>query len=374
MTGRVAPGVPVAPARHLDPATLLDQPPLTPAELVDLEALAARILRTTNDVLVLQAEAILTLEAVARSLAAPGRRALNIVSGPYGGVFGGWLQEGGADVTTLTVPFDQVVTPDQVAEVIDRVRPDVVAVVHAEAATGGTNPVAAIGALARQAGALTVVDAVAAVGAEPVETDAWDLDVVAIGPQKGLAGPAGVSAVSISERAWAAIDTNPGAPRRSSLSLLDQRDGWLRTDRTLIPGMPSWLESRAFAAAARRVLDEGLDAVQDRHRRSAAAAVAGARALGVEPWQEDPSGFAPVVTTLRALDVPIADAALGGILSRGNGPLRDRLLRVNHTGRAAALGPVLDAIDRLGALLGRDASTVASARTAATRSFGATQV
>ncbi len=201
-------------------------------------------------------------------------------------------------------------------------------------------------------------------GAEPVDTDAWGLDIVAIGPQKGLAGPAGVSAVAISERAWAAIESNPTAPRASSLSLLDWRDGWLRTDRTTVPGMPSWLESRAFAAAARRVLDEGLGAVQERHRRAAAAAVAGTRALGLEPWQADPAGYAPVVTTVRSPRALPTDAVLGGVLSRGNGPLRDHLLRINHTGRAAAPEPVIDAITRLGLLLGRDASTVAAAQDA----------
>lgn len=349
----------------LDPAALLDQPPLGAAELVELEALAARILRTTHDVVVLQAEAILALEAIARSVAARGRRALNIVTGPYGRIFGDWLEQSGAEVTTLAVEFDHVVTVEQVAHVIERSRPDIVAVVQAEAATGGTNPVAEIAALARQAGALVVVDAVAAVGAEPVATDTWGLDIVAIGPQKGLAGPAGVSAVSISEQAWAAIESNPAAPRVSSLSLLDWRDEWLRTDRTAIPGTPSVLETRAFTAAARRVLGEGLPAVQDRHRRAAAAAVAGARALGLEPWQADSAGYAPVVTTLRAPDGAPADAVLGGILSRGNGPLRNQLLRVNHTGRAAALEPVLDAVAGLGTLLAADGTRIASAQDAA---------
>ncbi len=349
----------------LDPAVLLDQTPLAAPELVELEGLAGRILRTSNDVVVLQAEAILALEATARSVASPGRRALNIVTGPYGSIFGDWLRQAGAEVTTLAVELDHVVAVEEVAAAIEREGPALVAIVHAEAATGGTNPVAEIAALARKAGALTIVDAVAAVGAEPVDTDAWGLDVVAIGPQKGLAGPAGVSAVAISERAWAAIESNPAAPRVSSLSLLDWRDGWLRTDRTAIPGMPSWLESRAFAAAARRVLDEGLDTVQDRHRRAATAAVAGARVLGLDPWQTDPSGYAPVVTTLRTPDRLPADAVLGGILSRGNGSLRDRLLRVNHTGRAAALAPVLGAVAGLGAARGLDASTISSAQDAA---------
>ncbi|HEY5010374.1 MAG TPA: hypothetical protein VIH73_04400, partial [Acidimicrobiales bacterium] len=39
----------------------------------------------------LQGEAMIPLEAVARSIGRPGSRALNIVTGPYGEGFGRWL-------------------------------------------------------------------------------------------------------------------------------------------------------------------------------------------------------------------------------------------------------------------------------------------
>ena len=352
----------------IDPALLLDQPPLAPAELIELEKLVARTLATENDVLIVQAEAILALEAVARSVAGPGVRALNLVSGPYGGLFGEWMRQAGAAVDEISVAFDEVLDADVVAERIARSRPHVVAVVHAEAATGGSNPLREILAAAREAGALTIVDAVASIGAEPVLVDAWDVDITALGGQKALAGPAGVSAISVSERAWATIDANPAAPRGSSLSLTDARDKWLRTDRTLIPGMPSWLEARALTAALHRVHDEGLDAVNRRHRRAALAAAAGIEALGLALWQADPAGRAAVDTAVRVPDgARTADAALGGILAHGDGVLRGRLLRINHTGRAAALEPVQDALDRLAAFVGRDG---AKARAAAEIAFG----
>lgn len=347
-----------------DLSVLLDQPPLAPDELTDLESLVQATIGTTNDVIILQAEAILALEAVARSVAAPGTVVLNLVSGPYGGVFGGWMTQSGALVTDLVVPFDEVLSVDAVAAAIDELQPAIVAVVHAEAATGGTNPVTDILALARAAGALTIVDAVASVGAEPVTVDDWGVDIAVIGAQKSLAGPAGVSAVAVSERAWAVIDANPVAPQGSSLSLTDWRDGWLRTDRSAIPGMPSWLESRAFGEALRRVLDEGINPVNTRHRRAANAVVAAAEVLGVQPWQSTAAGRAPVVTTLRLPDPTPAsfrDGALGGIVSAGNGSLHGQLLRVNHTGRAANLEPVLDAVRLLAAAVGQDSSAAESA-------------
>ena len=85
---------------------------------------------------------------------------------------------------------------------------------------------------------LTVVDAVAAIGAEPIAVDGWGIDVAVIGGQKALAGPAGVSAASVSDRAWRRIENNPVAPRSSTLSLLDWAEGWLRTDRSPEPRRP----------------------------------------------------------------------------------------------------------------------------------------
>jgi aspartate aminotransferase-like enzyme len=362
-----ASAAPTAPA--LD---LLDQPPLHPDELGRLEDLGRAVLGTAHDIVPFQAEAILALEAVARSVAAPGRRALNVVTGPYGAIFGGWMREMGADVLDVTSAFDGVATVDAVAAAIAEHRPAVVAVVQAEAATGGTNPVVEILAAARAAGAVTALDAVAAIGAEPVPVDEWGVDITVIGGQKSLAGPAGVSLVAVSPDAWRLIEDTPSAPRGSSLSLLDWRDAWLRTDRSLIPGLPSWLESRALVQAIERVLDEGLDAVNHRHRRAAAATLAGAAALGLEAWQRDaPRGAAPVVTALRipAETPALQDGALGGILSPGNGALHGALIRVNHVGRGASLEAVSDALRRLAAAVETDPD---AALGAAARAWAAT--
>jgi aspartate aminotransferase-like enzyme len=351
----------------LDPRDLLDQPPLRPAELTHLEELAKSVFATTNDVLILQAEAILALESIARSVGTPGRVALNVVTGPYGAIFGNWMREAGSEVIDVAIEFDSVIDVAAVASAIAEHSPAVLAIVHAEAATGGTNPLPDVLRVAREAGVVTVVDAVASIGAEPVLVDEWGIDIAVIGGQKSLAGPAGVSAVAVSSTAWELIDSTPNAPRGSSLSLLDWRDGWLRTERSLIPGMPSWLESRALVAALERVLDEGLPAVNERHRRAAAATIAGAAELGLSPWQTgETATLAPVVTTLRlAAPRELKNGELGGIVSPGNGVLRGRLIRVNHTGQAARLDTVTDALERIARALGVPADAAIAAASAA---------
>ena len=62
-------------------------------------------------------------------------------------------------------------------------------------------------AACRAAGALCVVDAISSLGAVPLETDAWGVDVVVTGSQKALMTPPGLSFVTASERAWQRVES-----------------------------------------------------------------------------------------------------------------------------------------------------------------------
>lgn len=96
-----------------DYALLLD-PPAFPAErYAALADRLAALMSTSNDVLLIQAEAVLALEAAATSLARPGLKALNIVTSPYGTWFGGWLEKGGATVRNLTASPARPVTLEE---------------------------------------------------------------------------------------------------------------------------------------------------------------------------------------------------------------------------------------------------------------------
>jgi aspartate aminotransferase-like enzyme len=339
--------------------SLLDRPVATAADVAAIEAGLAGLLDTTRDTVLLQGEAILALEAAARGLGRPGSRALNIVTGPYGTLFGRWLRAGGTDVTDLSTPFDEVIGADAVAAALERTPADIVSVVHAEATTGGVNPLDEIAEVVAAAGALLVVDAVASVGAHPVRPDAWRADIVAIGAQKALAGPAGVSALVVSDRAWQALHDNPAAPRGSYLSLLDIKHGWLDTGRRALPGYAASLETFALREALDRVADETLPTVIRRHRAAAAATRAGLRALGLRPWIGADAAAAAVATTFGVPDGYSADefaararAAGAGLTAPAPEPLAVRALRVGHAGRAATDEAVRAELTALAAVLG----------------------
>ncbi|WP_338695184.1 aminotransferase class V-fold PLP-dependent enzyme [Streptomyces sp. Q6] len=343
----------------------LDLAPLSAEHFASIEDRVARLMgtsATSQDVVIMQGEALLPLEGAIRGAAGPGTVALNVITGPYGQTFGDWLRDCGATVHDLAVPFHTAVTAQQVREAFaEHPEIDFVSLVHAEAATGNTNPVAEIGEVVREHGALFYLDAVASVAAEPVLPDAWGVDLCVIGAQKAMGGPAGVSAVSVSARAWERMAANPQAPRHSYLSLLDWKQRWIDGGRKALLHAPAQLEMLALEACVDRIESEGLDAVMARHASAAAATRAGALALGggLEPYVHAARDAAPVATTLRAPAGTDARELVAKALSvdpvlplvAGGGALAAEMIRVNHYGPQATRGVVQSSLAALGGAL-----------------------
>ena len=337
-------------------STLLDIPAYPADGYARLADRIGKLLRTKSDVLLVQGEAIIALEAVATSIASPTVHALNVVTSPYGKWFGEWLRRGGADVTDVTAVPAQPVAIEAFAAALDA-RPDInlVALVHAESASGILNPLPEIARLAKARDAMVVLDAVASVGGHELDIDGLGIDIAVIGPQKAFGGSSGVSALSVSKRAWTFID-RPDAPVFSTLSLVDLKRNWLDAGRGVLPGMPSALEFFALQAALDSVETEGLGTVIARHTLAAAATRDGLRALGIPLWVEDASA-SNLVTTARLPDgIDIADvlkqqASVEAGLTAGVGNVADRLIRLNHTGPRASRDVVLANVLALGRAL-----------------------
>jgi len=337
-----------------------------------------KMLATRSDLLFIQAEALLALEASAISLARPGITALNIVTSPYGAYFGAWLRRGGASVDEITAASGQPIALDAVEAALSAQKSlDIVALVHGEGANGVLNPLAEIAEHARRRNALVVVDAVASFGAHGLDLDKLGIDIAVIGPQKALAGPAGLSAVTVSERAWAHIaKTADFAP--SSLSLAEIKATWLDTGRDALPGTPSALEFWALEAAIDRIEAEGLANVIARHAQAARAARAGLRGLGITPWIADDASASNLVTSAPVppgLDANriIAEAATAGVaLGKGFGDIEGKLVRLDHTGPRASFTSVVASVTAYGkavAKLGGKADVGAGAAAVASAYF-----
>src|SRR5919109_666447 len=222
---------------------------------------------------------------------------------------------------------------------------ELVTVVHSETPSGTLNDVSAIGPIARAHGALTLVDCVSSLGGIAFEADEWQLDVCVAGPQKCLAGPPGMSLMTVSEAAWERIRANPAAPRASFLSMLDWKEQWL--DGGKFPFTPTVVDVHGVEAACDELLEEGLEASIARHEAAARACRAGVKAMGLELWPRSEEISAACVTAITVPD-GLTDAQIRGhcrerygvMISGGQGA--GNLVRIGHMGPTArSLYPVV---------------------------------
>ena len=335
---------------------IFDYDPVFQERFRETERMVAELFRTEHDVVLMQGEAVLGIEAAARGVVRPGMKCLNLVSGVYAKWFGDWLRSYEAEVVELEVPYDEALDPEAVREELERHGDvELVALVHSETPSGIENPLAEIGPVAKEAGALLFADVVSAVGGTEVFTDEWGVDLAIAGPQKCLAGPPGMSLCVVSPEAWAAIEANPKAPRGSFLSLLDWRETWIEGGRVKYPYTPSVSDVNGVHAAVGECLEEGLDAVIARHAAAARACREGARAMGLELWPRSDDYAANCVTAIRCPEGAEVKPTLahireryGVMLSGGYGELTERLFRLGHMGPGSrSLYPVV-AVSALG--------------------------
>ena len=306
----------------------------------------AEILDTRQDVVLMQGECMLGLEAAARSLVSPGMTCLNLASGIYGKGMGMWLSSFGAKVIEIEVPFNDVVDPTEVERALDE-HPDVklLTVVHSETPCGTLTAVQEIGPIAKAHGALTLVDAASTLGGMPLRPDEWKLDVCVGASQKCLGAPAGISLMTVSDDAWEAIASNPQAPRASILSLIDWKELWIKQER--FPLTPSISDIYGVDAACGEVLEIGVPEYFARHEHAAQACRAGVAAMGLELFPRTEAIASPCVTAIAlpdgVNDVQLCrhirthyDVVLGDSEGAGN------IVRIGHMGvEARSFNPVV---------------------------------
>ncbi len=299
------------------------------------------VFQTRYDVVIMQGEAVLGLEAAAASLVAPGDTALNLVSGVFGKWFGTLIERYGGELIEIEVPYNEAIDPEDVRRAL-RSHPEIklLSVVHSETPSGTVNPVREIGAIAREFGVLTVVDTVSGLGGDPFVPEEWGVDLAVAGPQKCLSGPPGLSLLSVSPAAWTAMERREKPLRGSFLSILDWKEAWLEQRR--FPATPSVSEIYALESTLSQVLDEGMPAYNRRHAAIARACRAGVEALGLRLWPARPEIAASCVTAVLAPDGLDETAirermrqSFGVTISGGFGDLAGTLFRLGHMGIAA---------------------------------------
>jgi alanine-glyoxylate transaminase / serine-glyoxylate transaminase / serine-pyruvate transaminase len=274
------------------------------------------------------------METAVANVAAPGTRALVVVSGYFGDRLAQMLQRYGATVTRLDVEWGRACDPAAVRKALASGPIDIVAVVHAETSTGVLNPVEAIAPLAREHGALTIVDAVTSIGALPLQAGLWGVDVCYGCTQKGLGAPSGLAPIMFSPRAL----ERKVAPRSFYFDVSLLEDYWVRRKYHHTISAPLVYALREALVV---VEEEGLEPRASRHREAHLALAAGLESIGVSLLPEP----ADRLWTLNAVQVPagvdeahvrgrlLADAGIE--IGAGLGPLAGRIWRVGLMGSGA---------------------------------------
>lgn len=303
--------------------------------------LLQQVYRTQYDVVIMQGEAVLGLEAAAACLISPGDKVLNLVSGVYGKFYQDFIEKYGGVTIEVAVPYNEAVDPDDVRRAL-QANPGIkfLSVVHSETPSGTVNPVKEIGAVAQEFGVITIVDTVSGLAGEVLSPEEWGMDVAIAGPQKCLGGPPGLSLMAISPAAWQAMENRPSPVRGSFLSILDWKTTWLEQRR--FPYTPSVSDIYGLESTLTQALEEGIERYAARHAAIARACRAGVKALGLELWPAREEIAAPAVTAIK-LPAGLADAALrqhirqryGIMISGGYGELLGQLFRLGHMGQAA---------------------------------------
>jgi aspartate aminotransferase-like enzyme len=222
------------------------------------------IFRTTRPCFTATGSSTLLMEASLVSLTRDA--VLHLINGSFSERWSAVGRSLGRASDEISVPWGEAVTPELLRAALRRRRYEAVTVVHNETSTGVLTPIAELARVVREeSDALLLVDTVSSLAAAPVETDAWDLDFVFAGVQKGIAAPPGLTVFTFSERAERRAEAIPH--RGFYGDLLRYRDKQREGGPITTPAMA---ECRALALQLERVAAEGLEVRWRRHQALAA--------------------------------------------------------------------------------------------------------
>ncbi len=234
---------------HLDPAFV--------ALMDEVRAGLSRAFRAPDHAcLPLSGPGTAGMEAAMLNLLEPGEIAVVAINGVFGQRLAEMAERAGADVVRVEHPWGEPVDPARVEAALWARGAKLLAFVHAETSTGVMSDPGPLCALAREHGALSVVDCVTSLGGIAVSAAEWGADVLYSGTQKCLSAPPGLAPFALGPRARDAIAARKTKPRTwlydvgLLMSYWDGGGGGPTT--TPPPSTPSMACTRRWSPCSRR--------------------------------------------------------------------------------------------------------------------------
>lgn len=309
---------------------------------------------TQNDVLLLSSSGTGAMEASVSNLTSPGDRVLVLTAGKFGERWVDLTKAFGCTVEVVEVPYGQTF---DLATVKAAIKPDTKAIFlqASETSTAANHDVQAIARLRDEAApdALLVVDGITGLGTTHFDVDGWGIDVLIGGSQKAVMIPPGLAYLSVSERAWKAMDASRNP--RYYFDLRKERKNAAKGESAytpavaLIAGLGAALDY--IAGQAGGDLEKGRIALIDNAILNAAATRAGLVALGFKLFAPtSPSAAATAVQVPEGMDssdvVKALKTRFAAVIANGQGSMKGQIFRVAHLGYF----DYLDTIALLGAM------------------------
>ncbi len=309
---------------------------------------------TKNDVLLLASSGTGAMEASVSNLTSPGDRVLVLTAGKFGERWVELAKAFGCVPDVVSAPYGETF---DLAAVKAALKPEHKAVYMqaTETSTAVRHDVEAVARLIKDAGsqALLVVDGITGLGTTHLDVVGWGVDVLIGGSQKAVMIPPGLAYLSVSDKAWAAMETakNP----RYYFDLRKERKNAVNGESAFTPAVALIAALGAaldyIAGQAGGDLEKGRVALVDNAQVNAEATRAGLVALGFTLFAPTaPAAAATAVAVPEGVDSGAVVKALRSrfslIITNGQGEMQGKIFRVAHLG----FFDYLDTVALLGAM------------------------
>jgi len=303
------------------------------------------MLQTKNDILFFTSSGTGGMESALVNTMSPGDKVLVCVNGEFGHRFSIIAQNYGLNVEKVESRLGEPLDAKEIKAKLEKDKPKsikAVLAIHNETSTGILNDISEIGKEVNNHGALFIVDAISSVGCTEFMADDWKVDIVITASQKGLMSPPGLCLISVSDKAWEAVERSK-MPKyywdyKLARGLFGKIEGLPDEQLPGIPITPSIALLFALQKSIELLKKEGYDNVFNRHRKNSSNLRAGLKALGLELITNEKYA-SPTVTAVKLperLDQDTARKILKEsyniVIARGHKRFSKNVVRIGHIG------------------------------------------